>query len=336
MTENLENSEQKNRGYKKKKKSMQNRRAFHPRYWLVYLGIVLARVLIYLCSYSSLMAIGKLLGRLGFIFSKRRRRIGFKNIAACFPEYSLKEQRELLKQCFEYWGQGFVEMLMAWWMSEKRLRKIIFDLKPDIDSALKKLIQSKQGVILCGGHFSSMEMMGCQFGLRYKNLSLVYQKHKDPVIDRIIKKGRSRYAQNLIERKNLRAVVKSLRLGDFLFYAPDQDFNRHVSVFVDFFNIPCATVRALGSLIKAGRAACFFSFFYRQDLENQEGKKGRKTIYKIEASQETSLPTGDDLEDAVLYTQRLEKAVRAHPAQYLWLHRRFKTRPNKGEKFYDF
>lgn len=302
----------------------------HPRYWLLYLGMALAYFFIQILPYKTLLKIGKIFGYFGFIFSRRRRLIGLKNIQVCFPEKSQKEQEILLKQCFLHVGQGFIEMLMVWWMPESKFKKIIFDLSPGMREKIQEQIQSGQGVILCGGHFTSLEMLGCEFGLRYKNLYLVYQKHKDPVIEHIINKGRSRYAKGLIERTDLKKMIKILRQGDFLWYAPDQDLGRHASVFVNFFNTPCATVRALGSLLKAGKAACFFSFFYREDLD-------QKSIYKVMAFKQEQIPTGDDQKDAEIYNQALEQIIREHPAQYLWLHRRFKTRPSEQDKkFYDF
>ncbi len=275
----------------------------HPRYWFLYFGMFIAYGLIQILPYKILIKIGKILGNLGFLFATRRRKIALKNIEICFPEKSKKEQQDLVHQCFNYVGQSFIEMLIAWWMPESRFKKITFDLSSGMREKIQEQMDSGQGVILCGGHFTALEMIGCEFGLRYKNLYLVYQKHKDPVINYIINKGRLRYAKGLIERTDLKTMIKILRRGDFLWYAPDQDLGRHASVFVDFFNIPCATVRALGSLIKAGRAACFFSFFYREDA-------CKKSIYKIMASKQEIIPTGDDLKDAEIYNQALEKIIR--------------------------
>ncbi len=300
-------------------------RALHPRYWFLYLGIGFAWLLIQILSYKILMALGKYLGVLGFYFSKRRRQIGLRNLEACFPEYARSEKIKLLKKCFEYMGQGFIEMLMAWWMPTFRLKKI----KCLIEDRSGLLAKSERGLILCGGHFSSLEMFGCQVGLRYGKLHLVYQKHKDPVINKIINKGRSRYAKGLIDRTHLKSMIKALRQGDHLWYAPDQDLGRHASVFVPFFNIPCATVTSLGALLKAGDAQCLFSFFHRpENSKNSEQYYAEGTL--------EALPTGDSFQDTLIYSQALEKAVREHPAQYLWLHRRFKTRPEGEGKFYDF
>lgn len=301
-------------------------RALHPRYWLVYLGISLTWILIHLLPYRVLMSIGKFLGKCGYLFSKRRRQIGFRNIEACFPEYSQEKRKKLLKQCFDSMGEGFAEMLMAWWMPLFRLKKIPFNLKGEKDL----LAEPGRGLILCGGHFSSIEMQGCQFGLRYGKLHIVYQKHKDPIINKIINKGRSRYAVSLIDRTQLKSMIKVLRKGEYLWYAPDQDLGRHASVFVPFFNIPCATVRALGTLLKAGRARCLFAFFYRHEHE----KTGMG--YQFDTVLQSFPIENDDTQHALQYTQALERAILAHPGQYLWLHRRFKTRPIGEGKFYDF
>lgn len=260
------------------------------------------------------------MGRVYYQYSNRRRKIALINLSHCFKQMSESEKEAIVKASFENVGCGFIEMICAWWMPKWRLLRIPFKLEIPNGS----LTDRDKGLMLCGAHFTSMEMVGCQFGLRFGKLHLVYQKHKDPVINAIMIKGRKRYAKGLIDRKDMRGMIRVMRQGDFLWYAPDQDLGRRVSVFVPFFGVQTATVKAMGTLLKAGRADCFFSFFHR-----------RSNAYELTLYSQQGLPTGNDINDALIYNKALEQKILAHPEQYLWMHRRFKTRPEGEGGFYD-
>lgn len=302
-------------------------RALHPRYWFLYLGIVIAWLWVKLLPYKILMSVGRLLGLCFFYLSGRRRKIGLRNLEACFPKLTSQARYDLLKKSFGFIGQGFAEMLMAWWMPTFRLKKLRFIIQEGREAVLR-IANPHQGMVLCCAHFTCMEMVGCLFGLEHKNLYLVYQKHKDPIVNKIINAGRRRYAAGLIERKDMKSMVKVLKEGNYLFYAPDQDLGRRrTTSFIDFFNIPCATITALGSLLKAGEAQGCLSFFYR------EGEYYGGQGILLDSDLNNLNDSGEYY--AKQYNRALEKAILAHPDQYLWIHRRFKTRPEGEGKFYD-
>lgn len=296
-------------------------RFLHPRYWLTYFGILVAYLVIQITPYRLLLAFGAFLGRMGYLISKRRRTIARRNISVCLSHFGEAEQQQILIDCFANVGRGLIEMLCAWWLPTWRLMRIPFEFNMPNGSISNR----SKGVMLCGAHFTPMEMVGCQFGLRHHKAYLVYQKHKDPVINAIINRGRKRYTKGLIDRKDIRSMIRVMRNGDILWYAPDQDLQRSVSVFVPFFGVETATVRATGLLLKAGRSDCYLTSFYRA-----------KNRYVVNLILHEALPTGNDISDALIYTKNLEKEILANPSQYLWLHRRFKTRPEGEASFYDF
>jgi len=305
-----------------------------PRYYFLYLGIILGWILVQLLPHIFLIKLGRFLGYLGFYFSARRRKIAKINISNCFPDKDQQAQLKLLKRCFAMMGQGFFETLIAWWMPIFRLKKIKFFLDEDADFLKYK----PQGILLCGAHLSSMELVGCLFALRYGKFSLVYQKHKDPIVNQIINRGRSRYTRALIDRREIKKMMKVLKNKECLWIAPDQDLGRRVSVFVDFFKTPCATSRIISVLLSAHSNSnsnsndselnmgvqCFFAFSYQDNLGTYHGTMGLQK----------KLPSGDSVFDASLYNQALEKIVDQYPEQYLWLHRRFKTRPLESEPYF--
>lgn len=293
--------------------------ALYPRYWPLWVARFLGWLLINVMPVCFLFAIGRWLGRQMMRFSARRRSIAIRNLESCFPEWNNEERHHVLKGCFESVGMGLMETLMAWWLPNWRFKRFVWRF----DSEDLSLI--KRGLMLCGAHFSSMEMLGRYFGQRFGRLHLVYQPHKDPVINEMINRGRRRYTKGLVCRKDVRQIIRVLRSGDYLWYAPDQDLRAKVSVFVSFFHDLCATVKLTGALLRSGNADCVFVYFHR--------RKDRKG-YALKFVRPDNYPSGDEKTDAITYNQALEAVVREHPEQYLWLHRRFKTRPDGEPPFY--
>lgn len=296
-------------------------KALNPRYWWLYALLCFGRVFVWLTPFSVMMLIGRNLGLLMLGFSKRRRKIVVRNLQRCFPEWDDDHRQKMIKRCYQSFGMAMMETMIAWWMPLWRLNKIPVELQGE------ELVNNhNRGLMICGAHFSPMEIVGSYFGRRFGQLNLVYQKHKDPVIDHLINKGRFRYAENLVSRKDVRGMIRVMREGRFLWYAPDQDLRAKVSVFVPFFNDLCATVKLTGGLLKAGKADCVFVYFHRRD-----DYKG----YVIRFVKPENYPSGDEELDARTYNENLEKVVREYPEQYLWLHRRFKTRPEGEPPFYE-
>ena len=142
-------------------------------------------------------------------------------------------------------------------------------------------------------------------------------------MDYVVQRGRERLYEDCFTRKDIRGFIRALKKGGILWYAQDQDFGRKNSVFVDFFGIPTATITATSRIAKAGNAVVLpLTYFRREDNSG----------YDITVHDALPIPSGDDIEDARLANAFLEQQIRQHPSQYLWLHKRFKTRPDKSEK----
>jgi len=290
----------------------------HPRHWLSWLAIFLLRIIALLPFKVKILA-GTGFGKISYRLLKRRRHITSTNIALCFPQKSAAEQEQLVKEIFIANGIGFFEIAWAWWADAESIR-------PRLTVEGLELLQqasADSGVLLVGGHFTHLDLAGLMVNL-VADIDAIYRKNNDPVFEYVITKGRKRVFKNVLERSNMREIVRKLRDGRVVWYSPDQDHGIKNSVFAPFFGVPAATVTATAKLMRMGKANPVFVAHRRDPLTNQ---------YTVTFSlPDPAFPTGDDVTDATIINSMLEDAIKKQPDQYMWVHRRFKTRP-KGEPY---
>jgi KDO2-lipid IV(A) lauroyltransferase len=294
---------------------------FAPRHWPSWIGIGLLR-LAWLLPYRPRMALGRALGRLVLRLASRRARIARINLELCFPELDPQAQQLLLKQHFESLGMGLMETLMAWWDDGKSLsQRVEFHGLEE----LQKRLDAGQGVILLTAHFTTLEI-GARFLMRYfPKPYCVYRPNQNPIIDQQIINGCTGQGAVMIARDNVREMIRQLRKGRLLWYAPDQNYGHKYSLFVDFFGIPAATNSATSRLAQMGQAQVVAYYCRRKpDLSG----------YQIRFEPIPEIPSGDPFEDTTRINQTFERWARESPADYFWLHRRFKDRPEGEERFY--
>ncbi|MCF6766098.1 LpxL/LpxP family Kdo(2)-lipid IV(A) lauroyl/palmitoleoyl acyltransferase [Thiotrichales bacterium 19S3-7] len=296
---------------------------YHPRYWLSWLLVFLAKAVILVLPYKVALALGRALARIAYPFLKRRKQITKINLKLCFPEKDTIEIEKLAKKSFESIGMSAIETLMAWFLPNWRFKKIPFKLVNF--EAFENYHKQGRPIIIMGGHFTCMEMIGRHVGMRYPKLNLVYQKHKNPFFEYIMSSSRGRYSKG-VERKDVRGILKVLKKGEVLWYAPDQDLGNERTIFVPFFNIPCATLIATSWLVKKTNAVMAMGHFRRSN--------DYSCYVGVLDEYDENFASGDDYQDALRYNQHLEKVIRQYPDQYLWQHRRFKTRPEGEKRFY--
>ena len=264
---------------------------------------------------------GRLLGRLLYQLSARRRHIAIKNIQSCFPNLTAEQQQQLVLKTFAANGIGVIETAYAWWSSLKFVQN---KLELDGIENFQQACNGDQGVLILGAHFTSPDF-GCALLNIQQPLTVTYQRHGNLLMDFLILRGRANCLAGAIERDNIRKVVKELKSGNTIWLAPDQDLGRERSVFAPFFGINTATTNIASRLAKMTKCKVFF--FSHQHTQN--GK------YSLRLTPLEALPSGDDVEDAGIINAHIEQAVRQHPEQYLWLHRRFKTRPEGESSIYE-
>lgn len=284
---------------------------YSPRYWSTWLLIALHASLICL-PFRLQLLFGKALGRLGMRLARRRRLITKANIALCFPNLTIKQQERLVRQHFSSLGMGIVEVAMCWWMPTCLLRRRVH-----IEGLnyLTDAVYYGRGVILLTGHFTSLELGGRLLGL-YQPVLAVYRKHENPVVDHIMRSRRRRRSAGIIERGDTRSLIRSLRGGSVIWYAPDQAYLGPRGVSVPFFSVMAPTSTATSRLAEL-TGAPVLPFFVRR----LPGAKGYQLSIRPPLQ---GYPCGDLEKDARTVNSTLEEGIREAPEQYLWSHDRFK------------
>jgi len=295
----------------------------HPRYWLLWLGLGVLWLVVQL-PYALLLKLGRVLGALMLLVAKSRRQIAARNLDLCFPELSAAERARLLRENFASSGIAFFEMAISWWWPRARLARLahIEGLEH-----LQAAQREGQGVILMSLHFTTLEIGAALLGQRH-TIDGMYREHNNPLFDYIQRHGRERHNRDAsaIEREDVRAMLKVLRAGRAIWYAPDQDYGRKQSIFVPLFGVPAATVTATSKFARLGKARVVP--FTQQRLADGSGY--RLTIHPPLAD----FPGDSEEADCLRINQWIEQVVRQCPEQYLWAHRRFKTRPEGAPKLY--
>ena len=287
----------------------------HPRNWLTWLGLIVLWLLVQL-PYPVLHVIGSSLGSAARPFLKRREKIAARNIALCFPDMNDADKEKLLEQNFVSLGMGLIETGMAWFWSDSRVRKW-FDVEGYAN--LTRAREDKKGVMVVGVHFMSLELGGRAMGL-CRPMMATYRRHNSPLMEWVQTRCRLRSNKAMIDRRNLRGLVSALKAGEAVWFAPDQDYGPKGSTFAPFFSVPqAATTNGTYVLSRLTGADLLTITMVR---------KANKRGYSLHISKAmTDYPGGDEQLAANYMNKVIEKEILRAPEQYLWVHRRFKTRP---------
>lgn len=292
----------------------------HPRYWLTWSGLGLLYVLV-LLPYPIIYQIGKSLGLLSMKVAKRRREIARRNIELCFPEMTDAQRENLLKENFISTGLAIFETGMAWFWSDRRVRKYSSTIGSEY---IHKIQEQKQGVLLVGIHFLTLELGARIVGLHHAGVG-VYRPNDNPVMDYIQIKGRLKSNKYMLDRKNLKGMIRALKKGEVLWYAPDHDYGPKSSVFAPFFAVEkAATTIGTSLLVKMANPA-IVPFIPKRE-------KNHYTVIFEPALMD--FPKDNEVAAATFMNKAIEKEILLAPEQYMWLHRRFKTRPDGEPSLY--
>jgi KDO2-lipid IV(A) lauroyltransferase len=290
---------------------------------------ILRRVFSYFghCSPAARLRWGAILGWFSACLMRRRVHIVNTNLRLCFPDMPRSQRKTLVRRHFRLLGQSIVDRGLFWFGD----RRAILDTLP-INGLehLEALLQAQRPIILLAPHFIGLDGSATRLTLFLKESATLYTQQADADVDQLVREGRGRFNQvHLISRRDgIRGVIRHLRKGVPVYYLPDMDFGRRGAVFVPFFGIPAATLTATAHIAGTWNAAVVPII---SRLDEHTG------IYHTDVMAPLADFPGDD--SAEQATARLsllvEEWVRRDPAQYYWVHRRFKTRPQKSDpKFY--
>ena len=284
-----------------------------PKYWPTWLALGLLR-LSTLLPFKLQLVLGRNLGRLMYRLMKKRRHIAETNVRLCFPELNEDQRNEIVRKTFENNGISLFETAMAWWASKQRLKKMceVSGLE-HIQAAAEK----GNGVILLTAHFCTLEIGAAMIALHHP-IQVTYKKARNPLFEAVVKSSRERNFINAIDTYDVRRTVSTIKEGHVTWYAMDQDFGANRSVFVPFMGVNTCTLTTPSRFTRMTDALIVPYF----PLRDEQGKYHLKVLPALE-----NFP-GDSLEeDATRINALIEEYVRQAPDQYLWVHRRFKTRP---------
>ena len=293
---------------------------FYPVYWPSWLALALLRLWVAL-PYSWIFYSGKGLGWLMDKALKGRRHVVEVNIGLCFPELSDSQQDALVSKTMQSTALGLLETAYSWWASDAAIKK-----RSHVEGLehIDKANQEGRGVLLIGAHYTTLDLSGRVLGSE-RLIDVVYRPQGNKAFDYIINRSRTKHLGELIEKIDMRKMIKRLKRGHTVWYASDQDLGPRGSVFVPFFGIPTATITTIRQLVKLSGAKVLFYAHYRID----DGGNSRYVGKVLDVFDE-KLGT-EDIENARQVNQVIEDSIRPHPEQYLWVHRRFKTRPNEDD-----
>ena len=266
--------------------------------------------------------IGKTIGKLLYPFMHKLRSTAYSNISHCFPDKKQNQVNLLVKRHFEAIGVSFFETANAYYGSDKKIKKL---LRITNENFFQDALKEEGGIILLCSHFMPL-MLGSRALLINHTIANIYRPQNNKLFDRIMVKGYKKNGAVMIKSTDTRSIIKAINNSLPIWYAPDQDLGKNNSVFAPFFGIQTATASATARLAKNNNTRVIPYSFIRT-------KKGYTMSFEKPIA---NYPSNDPIQDATIVNQILEKQIVKSPEQYLWIHRRFKTRPNDEKNFYKY
>jgi lipid A biosynthesis lauroyl/palmitoleoyl acyltransferase len=300
---------------------MLNIKFIHPKFFPTWILILLMRIGVFI-PFRVQVSIGKSIGRVIYPFMSKLRSTAYSNISHCFPEKKQSQVNTLVKRHFEAIGVSLFETANAYYASDKKIKKLL-TIKNEHCST--DALKQEGGVIILCAHFMPL-MLGSRALLLNHTIANIYRPQNNKLFDQAMVKGYKKNGAIMIKSTDTRSIIKAINNSLPIWYAPDQDLGQNNSVFAPLFGIQTATASATSRLAKNNKTRVIPYSFIR-------------TSKGYEMSFEESLkdyPSNDPIIDATTTNKILEKQINKAPEQYLWIHRRFKTRPEGAENFYKY
>ena len=282
-----------------------------PRFWGVWLGIAFVR-LVNLLPLPVQLAIGRMLGRVAYVLSRRDRHIAKVNLDLCLPELSPAQRELILKDHFRSLGCALFETGLVWWASSARLKRLIrFEGLEHLDAALAR----GKGALMLSAHFTTLEM-GARALTLLGPMAVMYLTPSNALVAELARRGRTRHALEAVTSEQIRELLQNLKRNLPVWYAPDQRFTDKSSELVPFFGVPAASNVATSRLAKIS-GATVLPYFPERRADN------RGYVIRIHAPFDP-FPSDDPIADTRRFHELFEAHVREYPEQYLWAYKRFR------------
>lgn len=283
-------------------------------------GILFMRLMAFL-PLSWVRALGWLLGRALFALLGNRRHIAQTNLALCFPDMDAAERRRLARQSFVVFAQTWLDRGWLWHAPRRVLERRLV-----LQGAVHELQGDAPTILFCP-HFYGLDAAATTISMQVQRRWFsIYSSQSDPAVDEWVRKGRLRFGDSQVFTRTTgtKTIVNAMRGGGVLYLLPDMDFGAQDSLFVPFYGVPAATLPSVPRFARLGRAKVV-------PVLPRLTPAGY-TVDILPAW--TGFPSEDVRADTALVNRRLEGYIDSMPAQYYWVHKRFKTRPEGAPSVY--
>jgi len=292
-----------------------NAARFHsPRYWPTWALLACMRLAAWL-PLPILVLLGSIAGTCLYPLARERRRVAQTNLQIAFPGASPQRLRQLARACFRSVAIGILEIGMVWW-APQRVRRMT-EIR-----GLEHLRQARlagRGAMLLTAHFTCIEV-GLPVLNQHATLQAMYKRPKNLLMDDFMERHRGSFTAIIAGHHSPIGLIKGLRRGHAMWYAPDQDFGGKDTVFVPLFGVEATALTAPARIAGMADVPVMPCGIARRPF-------GLGYVLSIHAPLE-AFPSGDDRRDALAINAATEALIRANPEQYLWIHKRYKRRPD--------
>ena len=294
-------------------------------------GIRLGLGLLWLLHWLPLPVLAALaagLSQLLYRLARSRRHIAMRNLALCFPERTEAEREALARAHFRWLTQSLLDRAVLWWAPESRLRRLI-QVEGDIDLAERLWQTHQQPTMWLCPHFVGLDVAGAAILLKQvRPGASIYQRQSHPLMDKLMRRGRLRFGDVQIfpRQDSVKPLLRAIKDGRGFFNLPDMDFGLKDATFAPFFGVPAATLLAPSRMARLLNMAV-------QPVVCEILPRGQGWRVRFLAPLD-GFPTADAEADTARLNHYIEGLITQMPAQYLWVHKRFKTRPPGTPKLY--
>ena len=278
--------------------------------------------LIHFLPFRAVAAIGSAAGAVLFCLHAERRHVTRVNLEKCFPNMPSEQRERLARAHFRAIGRSVVDHALLWWAPRERIRRLV-----RVEGLEHLRALGGAPAILFVPHFVGLDA-GATRLMCDLNITGMYANQKDPVFNRLLHHGRSRFGDQRIfsRQEGIRPMLACMREGRPLYYLPDQDYGPRDAIFVPFFGVPAATIPGLSRIARIARAKVL-------PCVTRMLPRGAGYVLTIEPPWQT-FPTDDPVADTRRMNDYIEQRIATMPEQYNWMHKRFKTRPAGEARFY--
>ncbi len=279
-----------------------------------------------------LYPLGMLGGLAAFHLDKRHVRIGLKNLEIAYPQKNSPERRQILRESYLNLGRSTAEYIrLAGFFHRRLARRVRYAPRFDVDKVLQ--LYHGHGILVLTAHFGNFELLPSAHAMHGFQISLVHRTQRLLAADKLMTFVRERAGVQIIRKyAAARAVVRALKDGDLVGIPFDQNVKRREAVFVPFFDMPAATSSGLARLAQMSDAGVLPVFLVREP----DGRHHRIEIHEPIMLQRSGDVEADVVENTRRFVKAVEDMVRRYPEQFLWTHRRYRTRPPGENPVYEW